>query len=402
LPEVFNYRRFKDLKRASTIKIKIGILTGCLFMSSNIAIAPALADISASFPNVSVSIIQMLITISQLMTVPFSLLAGRLASTITKKTITMFSIVAVFLGGCIPLIVSSNILFLIIASCLVGSGMGALIPATSALICEYFDGEERSSLMGIQAAVVNTGAMIFSILGGQLSSFGWKFAYGSYLITIPAMIVVVLLLPKGRIEAKPDKANNNSIGVNVFYLAIIGFLLCIFINTFNTNISLYVAEQNLGSAVQASTASAFGTFGGILAGITLKKTLAVFKKYIISFSLVMAALGLGLTSIAVSLSVVCVGGFLVGFALGVFSPSVSFLVSEYLTAQNLAIGIAIVFAFCNFGNALSPIIVNQINAVFRDGVKGKFLISAIAMLLIFIITVIKTKHEQKGYKEELG
>jgi MFS family permease len=392
----------KISKKVSLTKIKIGILTGCLFMSSNIAIAPALSDISASFPNVSVSIIQMLLTISQLMTVPFSLLAGRLASTFTKKTITLFSIGAVCLGGCIPLIVSSNIIFLIIASCLIGSGMGALITATSALICEYFDGEERSNLMGIQAAVVNTGAMIFSILGGQLSRVDWKFAYVSYLITIPAMIVVVLLLPKGRIEEKADKVDNNGIGVNVFYLAIIGFLLCIFFNTYNTNISLYVAEQNLGNSVQASTASTFCTLGGILGGITLKKTLTVFNKYIVSFSLVMSALGMGLTFMAGNLLVICVGGFMVGFALGVFAPSVSFIVSEYLTAQNLSIGIAIVFAFCNFGNSLSPIIINQINAVFHGGVKEKFLISAFAMVIIFLITMIKTKYEQKSYKEELG
>ncbi|MCM8709916.1 MFS transporter [Clostridium sp. SYSU_GA19001] len=392
----------KVLKKVSLTKIKIGILTGCLFMSSNIAIAPALADISASFPNVSVSIIQMLITISQLMTVPFSLLAGRLASTFTKKTIIMFSIGAVFFGGCIPLIVSSNIVFLIIASCFIGIGMGALIPATSALICEYFDGEERGSLMGIQAAVVNSGAMIFSILGGQFSRIGWKFAYGSYLITLPAILAVALLLPRGRIEEKINKADNNNIGINVFYLAVIGFLLCIFINTYNTNISLYVAEQKLGSTVQASTASTFSTLGGILAGITLKKTLSVFNKYIISFSVVMAAIGLGLISIAGNLSVICVGGFLVGFALGIFAPSLSFLVSEYLTEQNLSIGIAIVFAFCNFGNALSPVIVNQINSVFDGGVKEKFMISAIAMMAIFLITVIKTKYEQKSYKEELS
>lgn len=381
-------------------KIKIGILSGCFVMMSYLAISPAIADISSQFSSISISVVQMLVTLPILVGVQFMLLAGKLTSVLTEKSIAVFSISAILLGGCIPLFFSSSILYLIISSCIMGIGIGCMVTISSTLICQYFHGEERSSLMGIQASIINIGGITFSILGGQLANISWKYAYYSFLLVIPALIAVMILLPKGEVEKKSNKKESYKMGGNVYYLAIIGFLFSLFMNTYNTNISLYVIERQFGGSIQASIAGAFCTFGGVVAGIMLKKVLSIFRKYIISLSLLITALGLGLTFIGTNLLLVYGGGVLVGFGFAVLTASGTFLVSQYVTPVVVSMGIAIFSSVSNLGSALSPVFVNKISGVFFSEVKGKFLLAAVALMFIFVITVFKTRYEYKAANEQ--
>ena len=55
-------------------------------------------------------------------------------------------------------------------------------------------------MMGLQAASISGGAMIFSLLGGQFSKLGWSRAYLAFLLLIPCMIIVAKCMPKGLLE----------------------------------------------------------------------------------------------------------------------------------------------------------------------------------------------------------
>lgn len=368
------------------MNIKIGILAACFVMMSLLAISPCIASISAQFPDVSISKIQMLVTLPQLMSVPFSLLVGRLTVYFTKKNLAMLSMACIVIGAEIPPMYSHNINVLLGSSCMIGAGLGGLMTLTSALICEYFVGADRSRMMGLQAAVINCGGMVFSILGGKLAGYGWEYAYRAFLLVIPALLLLMVLLPKGRIEERTNPVSRGKIGLHVFHISLIVFLFNLFVNVYNTNISLYVAQRSLGGAFEASVATACVTLGGILAGISMKQVMNILGKYILVSALFLTAIGCTVVFFGDSLLLVCIAGFMIGFGSITFFPAASFFISQTLSARSLAMGMAIFFSFGNLGGFLSPIVVNAISDKLAVGVQGKFLLAAGSILLITVLT----------------
>ncbi len=181
------------------LKIKVAILAACSIMTIAIALTPILAEISRAFPSVPTSTIQMITVLPGLIAMPFSLVAGKIATIITKKTMALFSMTVMMLGGLIPLVAHGSIEMLLISSGIVGAGSGFLIPVTSSLISDHFDDHERGTMMGLQAALINAGGVIFAILGGVLAQSGWFNAYLVFVLTLPAIVIFAVLLPKGKV-----------------------------------------------------------------------------------------------------------------------------------------------------------------------------------------------------------
>ena len=97
------------------------------------AFSTVLADIAKVFPNESPTFLQTILTVPSLMSIPISLLAGVLASYISKKTLVVFALVSEIIGGCIPLLAHSSVAVLLLSSALIGVGQGFLISISSAI-----------------------------------------------------------------------------------------------------------------------------------------------------------------------------------------------------------------------------------------------------------------------------
>lgn len=376
------------------MKKKIGILLPCLVMMSYLAVSPALADISGEFSNVSISTVQMLITLPCLIGLVTSLIAGKMVAYIYKKTIIVASVACYVAGGLIPVFWNNSMAVLLICSGIMGIGCGGMMTCTAGIICDYYEGKERNQMMGLQAACIAGGGTIFTVLGGWLASEGWRKAYLSYFLVILCLVGVVILLPKGKLEKAEAGEKGGSIPGYVWFLSLMGFLFYTFQNTFNTNASLYVVERGLGGASQASFLTSVNTFAGMVAGVILGQVMAKLKKYTVPFAFGIAAVGLFLTYIGTSLPVILVGGACVGFAFSTYTPAGTSLVSEHVSVSQRSMGIAILSAANNVGAAASPYIVNSISKIFSPTVQVKYLVSAVIIVVIMLATALKFKKEK--------
>ena len=152
--------------------------------------------------------------------------------------------------------------------------------------------------------------------------------------------------------------------------------------------------MQLGNTAQAGLATSVNTIAGIIGGVVMGKIMSTLKKYTVSFSFGIGAIGLLLTYIGGSLPLILIGGALVGFALSRFTPASACLASDHATMATRSMCIAIVSAISNFGSALSPYIVNAISGIFAPTVRIKYLVSAIAVAILTVVVCVKFVQEK--------
>lgn len=371
------------------MKHKIGILLSCLVIMSYLGLSPVLADIAAAFPETSVTTVQMLITLPSLMTLILSLAAGRLTRYIYKRYLILSAFGCYLAGGLLPLVYHGNVAFLLLCSGILGVGCGILVPITAGIICDYYEGDERNQMMGLQGAAIGLGGTVFTLAGGAVANFGWQRVYLIYLLLVPCFVIVLFTLPVGKLEREePGKKPAGFFG-RIWFLCMVGCLYYVCQNAFNTNISMYMEEQGLGAAQTASLATAVYNFAGIFGGILLGKLMKLCRKYTLPLTFGLTAVGMLLTFWGGSLVLVLAGGFCVGYAFATYTAAGNCLVSEQVAQSQRSLGIACLSASNNIGATFSPMVINAAAGVFASTVRVKFLLTAVVLVLLTLVTVLQ-------------
>ena len=369
------------------LKIKVAILAACSILTIAIALTPILAEISRAFPAASTSTIQMITVLPGLVALPFSLIAGTIATLITKKTMALLSMVVMMVGGLIPLAAHGSIEVLLIASGIVGAGSGFLIPVSASLISDHFDGHERSTMMGLQAALINTGGVIFAILGGALAQSGWFNAYWVFVLIVPATVIVAVLLPKGQV-VKTHGASGFKLNSNVVYLSLVSLIFGLLYTTFNTNVALYLDATHLGGPGEAAIAVSCFSSIGIVAGLFFGKTMRLFQRFTLPLALGTAFVGVTLAWLGGHLVLIWAGALLVGFGLSTLMPFGVFSVTQNVPPAATSLAIAVFTAAVSLGGFASPFVINAIAGLIGDGgVKVRYLVAAVGLAILATVVM---------------
>lgn len=151
-------------------KLRIGIISMSFFALSGLVITNAYSDIIADFPNESVAKIQMIGTIPGLGSLLTTLLVGVLAIKYPKKILALLGISLIAVGGLFPIMFHSSIDLLLVFAFILGIGIGFLNTLSPMLLSEYFEGEERASLMGIGTAIMSLGSVVMMLGGSMLGA----------------------------------------------------------------------------------------------------------------------------------------------------------------------------------------------------------------------------------------
>ena len=115
-------------------KVMIPVMLFVMFQSAFNSFSSVLAAITEVFPDASKTLVQMILTIPSLISIPMGLLAGVLGSYVYKKYLVLFSLLMELIGGLLPLFIHGSIYSLVISSALIGIGQGLLINVASAVV----------------------------------------------------------------------------------------------------------------------------------------------------------------------------------------------------------------------------------------------------------------------------
>lgn len=370
--------------------IAAGLLVMSLTMACNSALAPILAEVGKFFPDAGDSAIQIVLTLINLTTLPMMLIEPAFESKITKRDIALIGTILMLVGALVPQVLNSQLWMLYVASIIIGAGLSLVVVVSSSLISDYFTGIEKSRVMGFQSIFVSIGGTIIAKGSGMLTAMaGWKRGYLVFLICIPIVLIVALTVPKGEAVKKEESGEKAGISGSMVYFGALCLITGIFVATFNTNIAMYIDRKGIGDASTAGTVASIMQVIGILGGLVLGNTVKLFKRFTIGASILMMAVGTAMVGFSTSLPVICVGAAVVGFGFAIRNPGAVTFAANMVPAAQASLAIAIVSATYNVGNFVSAYVVNPIANMMGDDIANRFIVSAVALVVIGVVALIK-------------
>lgn len=204
------------------VAIILGILTYWLFAQSFLNIAPHVQR----FYDVDMSIVNIAVSLTSLLTGVFIVVAGGLSDKIGRVKITYAGLILSILGS-IALIISHAPLLLLVGRVLQGLSAACLLPATIALINSFFHGEERQKALSYWSFGSYGGTGLASLFAGMIATFiGWRWIFVLSII----FSILALILLKGIPESKDESAHNKKfdiIGIIIFVIMMLSINIVI-------------------------------------------------------------------------------------------------------------------------------------------------------------------------------
>lgn len=386
--------------------LKIALLS----VSMLVAVAPAInANIPAmkeAFPQIPLSMVEMITTIPSLFLMISVLTSGFIAKKIGYKQTIMLGLGIVAISGIIPVFIG-NFYLVLFSRAALGFGIGLFNSLLIGLISYFFDGNERTTLIGYHEALGGLGGMLITYIAGQLMHVNWQAPFISYAIAIPVFFIFWKVIPKVKTEdilhkntkqvvVNDGKEGNFSIVFVFMILIVIGATLNM---TMGIKVSSLIVEQGYGSASDASTVIMLLSLGAMISGFLFGKMYKIFKNYIMSVGFTITALAMFIIGISNTSWMTVLGGFLVGFGFRVMMPCLTNIVnSSHLKNPTLATSLLLV-AY-NLGSAFAPygsMIIQKFS--WTNDLRSVFYVDGIGFiclaLIVFIVSKVKGKQTCK-------
>ena len=367
-----------------TNKLRIYITIVCISFLQGLQFGPSpvLAQIQEHFPNVSTSLIQMLITAPSIVGMVFALICGILVTKISKKKLLLISAAVAFVTGMLPLFVDS-FPFLFAMRMVYGFCLGLATALNTAVVAEWFTGDARVIAMGVQSASVGAGIAVTTFGAGKLGAAVFSNSYFINIIAAICFVLILVCLPETGV-AKAEGDNQVKVNARVFQLAVLGLLEWLFLITYTTNISMHLSGGLAGSSSAAGNLTSIFSIAQIIIGLLLGIVTKITKKATITAAMLSFAAGAAiLVAFPSNFAMLCIGSLLCGFSQGVFMPTAMVAVSNAVPPVAAAMAAGIFTCFQCIGQNISPILLNGLaKGIFGEASTGNvYTLCAIGMVI---------------------
>ncbi len=335
-----------------------------LSILSGAAVSPALGRIQQAFPDASELTIQMILTLTPLFIIPFSLLTGRLSLKIKKRHILFVGLTIYLLAG-VGGGLMNNIAMILVMRALLGIGTGLISALSLSLIADFYHGNERSTTMGQSSAVATMGGIVLTLLSGWLALFSWRYAFGAYLVSLIALIMVFFFLPEPPSSKYQKSSQPAKLPLGVYGMGFLTILLMIVFYLIPTRIALFLQETNIGDAGQSGISIATMNLAAFIVGLAFGSIRKRLKSSTTLLSLLALGGGLIALNYVQTFSAVLVSLFIAGLGIGTIMPTI-FLTTANLVPDELnGPALSITNSSLYLGQFLSPLFFSLIGTLFN-------------------------------------
>lgn len=341
-------------------KIILAIVAISFIQGLQYCVSPVLGQIQEHYPDINVSLVQMLITAPALLSMIVALISGGLVVKISKKKLLLFAALVAGVTGFLPYLADSFWL-LFISRTLYGIALGLACTLNTAVVAEFFKGDERVSVMGIQAASIGVGMVIITTLGGRLGSLGFTYSYLTNIIGFLSFLVLAAMLPDTG-ASKVTQTEKIRLNKRVFQVAFLGFLEFLFLITFTTNIAMHISGALAGDSSVSGILT--GVFSGaqIVMGLVLGYVTKVTGNATLPVAMLSFVAGAALLILFPSnLPILLAAAVLCGFSQGMFIPQAMVDVANAVRPVATAMASACFTCAMCFGQLVSPSVLNAIS-----------------------------------------
>lgn len=375
--------------------ILVGIMALAIMSRFDSIISPSVAAIQASFPRADPSTVESVVSIGSSAAIVSALLFGQLLTRMSFRTAACISCLCVALGGLMPLFAHSSVSQLLLFALVVGFGVGIATTVLPSLSARFFRGKQLAALMGLVLAVQDGSSMLVLALGGVLAKGGWLHNYWLYFLALPALVLVVFMVPGvGAVEEDSEKAvrseaSSSSKGGQCWWATIscilIGFLSIFLVAVLYNKLAVYIAKYGLGGTSAAGVALMFNTGSSVVIGLSINGIKQACRQWTIPFAFFLMALGALLFLTTRSFPLVCLSAFLIGSGSAINMATCPFLLSNLTPDRRYPLVMGVFSATTSLGFTASTWTFKAFSKMFGlDPVTGSF----IGMLIIALLAAV--------------
>lgn len=297
-------------------------------------------------------------------------------------------LVLVCLSGILSVLTHEKLILLYVWAAVMGVGIGLVVPVAFALISEYFTGNEKSGLMGLQTSAANLGSMFMTFFGGLFAAVSWYWNYLVYLVAVPGLVLTFLYLPdQGKVRKKKEGSVRIPMYVPGYGGVIMTFMLVFYIGP--TNLAMFAQQRRIGDAATAGMAATCLLLGGTLMGLLFGKVSEKLGNYMIPLGFWIQTAGFLLLYLSDSRSGFYVASFVAGMGVSSTLPQCMICLAQSKDTRLNAFASSFGLACGNLGTFMAPLLTNLSKAVTgQDTAQSRFLFSSVAALLVGLILAV--------------
>lgn len=377
------------MDRTKKTRIITAIVCISFIQGLQFSVSPVLGQIADHYQGVDVSLVQMLITAPSIVSIVVAVISGWLVVKISKKKLLVFGSLIAGIAGFVPLL-SDSFLLLFTSRTVYGISLGLATTLNTAVVAEFFEGRERVTVMGIQAASIGAGMVVVTTAGGWLGAGDFRNSYLINVIGFIACILIAVCLPETG-TAKVTKTEKIRLNKEVALTSVFGFLEYLFLITFTTNIAMHLAGPLTGdTAVSGNLTGVFSAIQ-IIAGFILGAVTKITGKYTLPAAMFSFSIGaVFLVLFPSDAAMLTVGAIFCGFSQGVFIPTAMVTVSNAVAPVATAMASACFTCGMCLGQFVSPTVLNTVSKVVLGEVTtgNVYLIAAVGMAIAAVLAVV--------------
>ena len=357
-------KEIKSGRDLTTLNI-VGILSLFCCMSEFAILTPSIAAFSHHFADTPVTTIMLANSVTGIVSVPVSIAVGAILHKIGFKRAALIGIFVMTVGGAFPFLLPDITDYSIVigSRIIVGLGLGIMFPVGNASIIAFFEGEQRSRLLGWGITIQFVFNLVYTTVAGFLTEIGWNYSFLAYLIGFIPFVLALIWMPEAKplVEAaaererlarknQPKEKIPNAIwGYALFALATWTCVVTVQVVT-----STILDVRGLAGPAEAALVINCCGIGTILCGLLFPYLIRLFGTRLFGVTAALVVVGIIPCLLAQSPIVYAIGVFIFGFGGSAFFTAAQNATGNIAPKSRIPFVSGIMTSMMNLGPFIGP------------------------------------------------
>ena len=271
-----------------------------------------------------------------------------------------------------------NFAFLFVCRLLQGAGSAGLVNLAITIIGDHWQGEERTRMLGRNAAALTAVIVVSPALGGLLGTLSWRAAFAPLALALVTAAAVALKLPRSAHKdvtvgqqlrsSAPYLRSRTVLGVMAVGLVIFMLIFGMFLTILPAHLKdAFGAPSSVRGLVSGSPA-----FTMTLSALLVGRLAARFgSRRMVAAALLGMAAGFALLGLATALPMVFFAAVVYGLGEGLIIPLLQDTAASAAPDANRGSVVALFIAACRLGQTIGPLLAAAALTAF--GARAAFL-----------------------------